>query len=309
LKESRGNEEEKCENEDVIAYVQIPCDSSECMQELTFTRTRNLHGDCLLDHLKSYYAGGASQVDLNLLENPTLGTDGCPPQVSEKALKEVAGKGNVEKFALVKPVESNKFNAVNMYLDEIGMLKRLPLNSRASDFAARAGFNPPPKFYGDVFIGRVAEKLYSRNIDFKLGIDTSPDASWLKNATAENLEHQTMMNKFSELDHHHPLQPPGSGEDGIEKEEKEGYSWTQTDDEIEVKLSFPTKATSKEIKVKFHSKSITVVYQGNEKLKIDLFARIDVDGCTWTLEKSPSEKKLVITCEKSEALSWPRITF
>lgn len=35
------------------------------------------------------------------------------------------------------------------------MLKRLPLNKRASDYALRAGFNPPPQFYGDVFMGRV----------------------------------------------------------------------------------------------------------------------------------------------------------
>jgi hypothetical protein len=45
---------------------------------------------------------------------------------------------------------------VNIYLDEAGMLKKLPLNARASELALKCGFNPPPTFYGDVYVGRVS---------------------------------------------------------------------------------------------------------------------------------------------------------
>jgi hypothetical protein len=77
------------------------------------------------------------------------------PKVSQDALLRAAEQGLVEVFTLVHPAESNKYTSVNIYLDEVGMLKRLPMNTRASELASKAGFNPPPKFYGDVFLGRV----------------------------------------------------------------------------------------------------------------------------------------------------------
>ena len=39
-------------------------------------------------------------------------------------------------------------------------------------------------------------------------------------------------------------------------------------------------------------------------LEVGLYSRLDVDGCTWTLD----EDSLVITCEKaSEGEIWPRL--
>jgi hypothetical protein len=42
-------------------------------------------------------------------------------------------------------------------------------------------------------------------------------------------------------------------------------------------------------------------------LSIDLFERVDVDGCTWTMDKDKSSKKLVLTLEKAEEAMWPRL--
>ena len=40
-------------------------------------------------------------------------------------------------------------------------------------------------------------------------------------------------------------------------------------------------------------------------VEIELYASIDTDGCTWTLEG----KSLILTCEKQDGgVSWPRIT-
>jgi hypothetical protein len=121
-------------------------------------KNRNGTGDLLLNELKPYFKALSNKVDMKLMSTnttTTIGSSGDNIQVSEDALRKVAEEGQVETFCLVHPRPSNKFRSVNVYLDEIGMLKRLPLNKRAGDMAFRAGFNPPPKFYGDVFIGRV----------------------------------------------------------------------------------------------------------------------------------------------------------
>ena len=106
-------------------------------------------------------------------------------------------------------------------------------------------------------------------------------------------------------------QPSIAGEDGIAKDEN-GYKWTQTDEELEINVPISSDTLTKQIKVDYLPTHIQVWLQKEMVLRIDLFSRIDPDGCTWTIEKgSKNEKKsvLVITCEKVEAISWPRITF
>jgi len=43
-------------------------------------------------------------------------------------------------FPLARPHISNEFQAVNIYLDEAGQLKGLPLNKRASGIAELCGY-------------------------------------------------------------------------------------------------------------------------------------------------------------------------
>ena len=144
----------------------------------------------------------------------------------------------------------------------------------------------------------------------------------------ENLEYQTEMNRITGKNDQ--VQTPIDGEDGIAKLEQGGlYSWTQTDEEIEVVVSvgLPTFMKKKDdnsssqqlltikevkaggLKVKFSSRKITVMFQGKELLDLKLYTSIDSCMGTWTLEYD--EKKgtsVVITCEKIDEVSWPRIT-
>jgi len=251
-------------------------------------------------------------VDLNLFKGQAtqFGSSNAPGQVSEDAMQAVADEGQVESFTLVYPTSSNKFTGVNIYLDEIGMLKRLPLNKRAGNFALRAGFNPAPMFYGDIFMGRLTSKPVITNVDFKLGSDTSLDAAWLQRATMENLEYQTTMNSITGSDGN--VQSAVDGEDGIAKAENNGlYTWTQTDEEIEiiVPLASSKASNSRDVCVNFYSKKITLLYKKDQVLSLDLYTSIDVDGCTWTLDRNSKETSVVITCEKSDAISWPRIKY
>lgn len=191
------------------------------------------------------------------------------------------------------------------------MLKRLPLNKRASDYALQCGFNPPPQFYGDIFMGRIQyQRSIITNQSFVLGYDTSMDAPWMKAAVQDNLTYQMEMNNMT--GQKDVRQPALAGQDGVAKIEN-GYTWKQTEEEIEVVVLVPDGATSKEIDVKFHPQSIKVLYKKESKIALQLFERIDIDSCTWTLDKAMvvaggnDEKRLIISMEKQECAFWPRI--
>lgn len=313
------NEDDHIDGEEYedLTFVLVPSNESLPMKEVAIrVPTLSRTGDVLLEELKPFIKALSKKVDLNLLKNQAVKTLGSTnvPNVSEQALMEVADQGNVEVFPLVKPMESNKFVGVNIYLDEVGMLKRLPLNKRAASFAVQAGFNPAPSFYGDIFLGRITTKPVLKNLNFKLGMDTSSDAAWLKAATMQNLEYQTQMNQITGR---HEIQPSLDGENGVAKDE-EGYSWTQTEEEIEIVVPLKSdqgeSLSPKEVKtiglsVKFFSTRLSVVFGKSEILSILFFANVEPDGCTWTLEGNEmGTTNLIITCEKSDSISWPRVT-
>jgi CS domain len=186
------------------------------------------------------------------------------------------------------------------------MLKRLPLNLRASDYAVRAGFSPPPTFYGNVFLGRVhrTDGAMTRNAPFRLGEDTALDAPWLKAAATDNLNYQLELNHITGRSTT-TTQPSVAGTDGTTKQE-EGYVWTQTEQELEVIVDNVKDA--KKINIKFNPRIVQVFEAGQLLVHLRLFESIDVDGCTWTVEGTQEgTKQLHITMEKGDEALWPRI--
>jgi len=318
------NEPDEIDGEDYedLKFVMVPHDDSLPLKEVSVkvpkNRQANPSGDLMLVELKPWFRALSKKVDMGLFQDQAtkhFGSSENPGQVSQEALMKVADQGQVESFTLVQPRESNRHTMVNIYLDEVGMLKRLPLNKRAAQFCGKAGFNPPPKFYGDVFLGRMKVKPVLKNIDFKLTIDTAPDAAWLQAATMENLEHQTAMNQITGRN---DTQPVGDGENGVAKAE-DGYTWTQNDEEIEIVISLKSEdgssiTSTKEtkggggLKVKFFAKKMNVEFRKKDILSLSFYASVDPDGCTWTLDSDANGVNLVVTCEKNDGVSWPRVT-
>jgi CS domain len=305
-------------NQEEIFFVLAPADSSQPLQELSFRPARTASGDALLEHLQTTFANPPAEkdIDLELLRqhSPTqtlAAAGGMDVSVSDQTLREVAKQANIETFTLVHPTPNNHFTSIIIYLDEVGMLKRLPLNPRASQFCARAGFNPPPVFYGNVYLGRIRQRPTLRNESFRLGPDTSLDAPWLLTATAENLQHQQAMNERTGRSDIRQVGVAGS--DGQAKVEADGaYSWTQTESELELVMPLPADALSKDVRVQFLPLQLTIRYISErtpKHLELPLFERIDVDAGTWTLEASDNEpcKRLIVSMEKGEEAYWPRI--
>ena len=112
------------------------------------------------------------------------------------------------------------------------------------------------------------------------------------------------------------LQPSHAGTEGIavDVKGKEGnnlYSWTQTEEELELMIPLSQKIpkggqlNKNLIKVTNTNMTVTVKYNGDRLLYVKLYSNIDVDGCTWTLDGF----NLVVTAEKSSDEVWPRLEF
>ena len=296
--------------QETLTYVVIPADSSQPLQECSVTTKP--HPEALLEHIKPMFASGSDQVDVSLLQQQSNGaatnlfassTGDALPQVSHDVLQQVAKEAHVETFTLVHPTLSNQKTSVVMYLDEVGMLKRLPLNKRASDYAARAGYNPPPQFYGTVILSRfqystsrVDGTAVKHVLNFTMD-DASPHATWLMQAAQDNLQHQQQFNQATgaKLE-----QAAIQGTDGTVAVEQD-YTWTQTEEELELRIVSDEPVTKKDVKIQFAPQMLQV--HKPKVVSIALFERVDVESCTWTIDKN----ELVISMEKQEAAFWPRI--
>jgi hypothetical protein len=134
-----------------------PCDDSLPISSVFVQQGA---GDVLPSQLRPAFADG-KELNSKLLSSQMaelkdshkqLSTPNTP-DVTAGAMQRAVQLGSVETFPLVHPAESNDFCGVYIYLDEVGMLKGLPLNARATKIAVRCGFDPPPNFHGDIYIG------------------------------------------------------------------------------------------------------------------------------------------------------------
>jgi hypothetical protein len=133
------------------------------------------------------------------------------------------------------------------------MLKCLPLNKWASAFAYHAGFNPPPNFFGDIYLGRVhySPDHLRKKCELYLGPDTDVSFSsttngkrysWLQQAPVENLQfHQQQEQNKIDTASSSNEKLATVGEDGVPKEEGL-FLWTETLDEIQLIIPLPEEA-------------------------------------------------------------------
>lgn len=153
-------------------------------------------------------------------------------------------------------VSQNGGTTINLYLDEVGALKKLPLNSRGGALAAACGYVDVP-FYGDLFVGRVQGK---QNQDFRIA-EMASDAAWITGAVAANLEHSQAMSKFNaEMGGMGGMQAVDTeaGPTRTEDDGTKGYSWEQTEEDLDVEISLPPGLTTKHLTVKILPRKIAV---------------------------------------------------
>ena len=250
-------------------FVLIPSDSSKPIQQLSESTDGGLTNDKLIAHARNYF-GDDNICDI---------------------------------MALTIPLPTNNYQAVSMYHCDSSSDEQ---NQRAIEVIVGCGMNSSVSINGDVFIGRCVDNepgdIWKR-IDFTIE-DTNPSSAWCKAARASNAGKSSatpsslsgILQKQFNPGNTNVIQPPQQdtsamfGQNGNFVKDNWGV-WSQTDDEMELKLYVPQGTKAKDVTVKFQRNALTVNCSGTTLVSGQTFDPIDVDECTYTIQDSSTSKE------------------
>jgi len=282
----------------IFEYVHIPADVHSPVTQLTEHADAQV-GDVLKRALAPRFADNASMDDevvarevagrmRNMLQGGVA--DGPLKTPSAATMQQVAAGGACEAYPLSQPTEANGWQAVRLYIDEVGALRSRPRNARAEALAAAAGL-VGLSIHGDAYVGRCARAPQGgeQNVSFTLP-ELAHDSAWVVDA-------RTSHARAAAAAGHGEAEHLPSGDAGV-------YAWSQNDDDVEVRVhGAPTgRGSARRVNVDFaRGTSLRVCVDGAELLNVPkLFDRVLPDDCNWTLDGTD----IVITLEKAEARPW-----
>lgn len=277
------------------------------MKELTTTPSRSLENDSFVETLQPHFSG-RGKMDKKLIEEQLKSQMKGQP-VTDGLLEKVMASTRVQIVPLLLPTKASKFKAVSMYVDDQGIAKNLPKNARASSIAMACG--QPSEVRGDAFLGRLYDneaEADGKDSWYRMDMtiqDCSSDASWVRTAKTTTSARsgggggdvqalRALTDRLASSQARASLDVDRSGYKGGKTDE---YTWSQSDDEVEIVVPVPTECDKKNISVQFKTKSINVAVDGKQILSGNLFASVHPDDCTWTLSKGKS-RVLTVSLEK-----------
>ena len=302
MPEDRKRSEAPTVNQRIVKIVKVPCDESKPIKEISISVDEGRSGDQLPSRLQVYFGQGKVRVD-DVKDVASKQFSNQDINISQNTLDKLSDMGSVETFPLAQPNEHNNNCKVSFYLDEVGQLKKLSPNQRASRFAELCGFKDVP-FVGDMFLGRVGPPPAGgsrgpQNLDFSLA-EFNSDALWLKDVVKHNYEAGIATNKVAmESDLH-------SGEMSAEVEVAgaENVKWSETSDYLELSVELPEEIktfTKKDIVVKIQSTQVSIKVRNTSAAGAGellllwegaLAGSVSVDDSTWCINKRTVEISL-----------------
>ena len=315
-----------------VKYVCIPCDGDAPLRELVLeipppkagsAAAANAHRrvDWLLAACKPHFSGGSvdpRQVERQYKQQLSqyMDTSGVGAGLDMSMFE----TGKVETFPLTRGREA----AVTLYLDEVGVLKNLPRNVRATSLAGHCGHANTP-LHGDIYVGRTttAADGARTHVDFTLA-DVDSGAAWCKDAARATFEaqqaqaamHAQMGDQFQRINVGEDAAGGGTGEGGkggVHGGHGDGYTWTQTREELEIAVPVPAGTRARDVKVTFGVKRCKVALKGlkDGAPVVDgaLSAKVRPDECTWTLQDAADGdgRVLAVTLDKLSPRVWTRL--
>jgi len=228
---------------------------------------------------------------------------------------------------LTVPTELNRYQAVSMYGDDNARNRSsepnsgFSLNTRATALMQACGHTlpaanenedgKPSGVYGDVFIGRCvddeARDVWER---MNLTIDDvqgdPEDKEWCRIARRKGGGGGYNSRPAASLSGMMSNVLSGNSNTNsslyVKNGDEDGYTWIQTDDEVELKFSLPPGTKAKYVKVKFSSKALKITAAGQTLCDGDLWSSIKVDECTYTVQ----DDELCLTLTKKVEENWSR---
>ncbi|KAH3764730.1 Calcium/calmodulin-dependent protein kinase type 1, partial [Pelomyxa schiedti] len=175
-------------------YVCVPCDLAEVPTELRQEWGDDLVG-CLVRTLQAHFkrydaanSGKVSKADKDegkrALRDQIQARMPSGSTISDEQLETISETSHiVDTIPLVMNTPASGYIGINMYVSDMGKIKGMPYNKRASEICTLAG--RPTDVYGDCFIARVFDdnKDDFRRLDFTLS-ELSSSASWLTMAAS-----------------------------------------------------------------------------------------------------------------------------
>jgi|EP01047_Picozoa_sp_COSAG01_P015141 hypothetical protein len=292
-----------------FTYVHVPLDEGAPLAELRASVPPELEGqDALLQLLRPHFQGG------RIVDVSHLRSEFGAAQVEQRMgqLQAMCAVGTVEVFALTRSSKSTlpgPHQSTFLYLDEMGALKGLGVNTRAAAIAAQCGLDVESPFLGDCFIGRVRIlPAPTAMVDFALA-ELSAGSPWLSCAPSENHMYNLAAQKHgvaSIAARKHP--EAGARAAAATADEQRaaagGHRWEQSDEDVEVTLTLPPAlGGAKGIRVSIEPTTVRVVPQadGPALLELALWGRVHPNESTWTVNGGV---ELQISLEKVEPGAW-----
>jgi hypothetical protein len=315
-------------------FVLIPVDVNCSIDILTGSKSGGLTNDYLVQYAKSYF-----QTNSNNNKKQT-GTDAKNDSVVASQLRALlAGSSHVASLtdqqvldlfgshsnacditAVTVPTPRNDYTAVSMYASTDN---KDSINTRATQLLTACG-HVTHGVRGPVFVGRARDNEAAdcwERMDF---VEADPQADWCRlargpgggggsgRAAASSLSgllSNQGQGQLQMLNNSNAIATPGAslfGLNGAPAVQESWGRWTQSDEEVEVKISLPTATKAKYVKVQFASASIRITVTGQTVLQGTLFDSIHVDDSTYTIaNEGPTGREIVVTLAKKEAaLTW-----
>ena len=311
----------------MFRYIFIPCSESEPITTNEESKAGGLSDDYLAKRAKSYFfakSDGAARAkaleeaspedrkkiaqqirnQYSSHDNPAAReqVQKMDDEMLINLVKASQGSATCEITALTVPTPLNQYRGVSMYGDDNAKNLNLPLNSRATSLLKACG-HQSNTIHGDVFVGRYhdneVEDIWER-VDFTeeevQGDLESKD--WIKTAKQKGGGGGVGTAAAS-------LSGMMSGASNISQED--GYKWSQTEDEVELKFSVPSGTKAKYCKVKFGRKSLRVTVAGQTLCDGTTWGAVTVDESTYTIQDDPeseSGRELCISLGKESNEHW-----
>ena len=197
------------------------------------------------------------------------------------------------------------------------------ITSEPSPSTASIGAAPPGGLCGDVFVGRCHDdeiKDIWERVDFTIE-DANPRSEWCDVARQRggggggghaagggggprSLSGLMNQNAIAAGAHNDDTTTPN---DSFHEGKGDGYTWSQNDDEVELRFPVSSGTKAKYVKVNFGRTKLKVVVAGQTLLSGSLGGTTEVDDSTFTIEdaNSGSGKELCVTLGKKEGNTWP----
>lgn len=280
-------------------FVRIPASIEEPVEELTASKDGGLEHDELVKHAKEFFRvqAGADYLSCDIV-------------------------------AVSIPLPTNDYKAVSLYSNNYDNMEDLPENPRATDLVTACGHSLQKSMRGDVFVGRAHdnEAMEWERVDF-LPSEADAKADWCfrTRSSGGGGGHGGNVSSLSNLVQKQlsvaagqgkaPPQIVGGGADATNSAKLYGMDgapavaevwgyWTQSAEEVELKLTVDAGTKAKDCKIIFKRQSLKISVLETVRLEGTLFGTIVPDDCTYTIENvnggDGDVRELCITLTKAE---------